>query len=801
VNAATSVLLNGVTLTRATGDAKVGDSANASKNWEDANIQISPTNASNAVGTPHILTGHVNVNDGTGFVNAPVGTVINFSVVSGPGALSAPSCATVLLTGSCSVTLTSATPGVTVVNASTSVVLNGVTLNRSTGDAHAGDSANANKAFVDANIQISPTNASNAVGTPHVLTGHVNVNDGTGFVNAPVGTVINFSVVSGTGTLSAPSCSTVGGTGSCTDTLTSSVAGNNVITATTTVTITPGNGIPVTLTRSTGDANAGDSVNANKTFVDANIQISPPSAFNEIGTPHVLTGHVNVNDGSGYVNAPAGTTITFSIVSGPGALSAPSCATLLATGSCSVTLTSGIPGVTTVNASTTVVVNGVTLNRATGDAKAGDSANASKTFVDANIQISPQTATNPVGTNHTLTGHVNVNDGTGYVNAPAGTTITFSIVSGPGALSAPTCATVLATGSCSVTLTSGTVGTTVINASTTVVVNGVTLTRSTGDSHVGDSPNAQKIWTPRHPTITTTPSATQVPAGIAISDSATVDADAYFPGAGTSPDGTVSFTLFGPFTSAGVVTCTGTPPVAAAFPNISPTTSTQGSATYNSPTTSPSAGGVYAWVATYNGNPNNTPVTSGCTAELVTVTPSGVIAPTGTTCTQFITVNHDDPSIDLDQVHYTVSGGTISQGINPGVFFYYTKFSAPAAGSLTVNINQVNSQSRPDLLFGVLQAPATSQVQVFNSDCTAFSGTAPTITFSGTNSSQVQLSFTGLSAGQTIIVSVKYTTKSIAGALAPNPPTVHYDFSTGFGSTAPGTIVDTDPGGLDLVTP
>src|SRR4029079_10549314 len=28
--------------------------------------------------------------------------------------------------------------------------------------------------------------------------------------------------------------------------------------------------------------------------------------------------------------------------------------------------------------------------------------------VDANIQITPQTATNPVGTNHVLTGHVNV---------------------------------------------------------------------------------------------------------------------------------------------------------------------------------------------------------------------------------------------------------------------------------------------------------------------------------------------------------------------------------------------------------
>ena len=51
--------------------------------------------------------------------------------------------------------------------------------------------------------------------------------------------------------------------------------------------------------------------------------------------------------------------------------------------------------------------------------------------VDANVSITPN-GTNPVGTTHTFTGHVNVNDGTGFVNAPAGTTITFTIDSGPG---------------------------------------------------------------------------------------------------------------------------------------------------------------------------------------------------------------------------------------------------------------------------------------------------------------------------------------------------------------------------------
>ena len=33
--------------------------------------------------------------------------------------------------------------------------------------------------------------------------------------------------------------------------------------------------------------------------VDANIQLTPPTATNQVGTNHVLTCHVNVNDGSG----------------------------------------------------------------------------------------------------------------------------------------------------------------------------------------------------------------------------------------------------------------------------------------------------------------------------------------------------------------------------------------------------------------------------------------------------------------------------------------------------------------------
>src|SRR6185436_14820355 len=96
-----------------------------------------------------------------------------------------------------------------------------------------------------------------------------------------------------------------------------------------------------------------------------------------------------------------------SIVNGPGTLGTPNpCTTSGGTGNCSITLTSPTAGVTTLRASTMVAVGGLTLNRATGDTHAGDSADAVKTWVDANIQISPLTATNPVTATHTFTAHV-----------------------------------------------------------------------------------------------------------------------------------------------------------------------------------------------------------------------------------------------------------------------------------------------------------------------------------------------------------------------------------------------------------
>jgi uncharacterized repeat protein (TIGR01451 family) len=141
-------------------------------------------------------------------------------------------------------------------------------------------------------------------------------------------------------------------------------------------------------------------------------------------------------------------------------------------------------------------------------------ANCISLQVDANIQITPAAATNPPGTTHTLTGHVNVNSGGGFVNAPNGTTINFTIVSGPGSFVGPSsCQTAGGTGSCTAVITSAAVGTTVVRASTDVLVGGVTLHRQSADGKAGDSADASKIWAQPSMTIVKNPKSQTVALG------------------------------------------------------------------------------------------------------------------------------------------------------------------------------------------------------------------------------------------------------------------------------------------------
>lgn len=164
---------------------------------------------------------------------------------------------------------------------------------------------------------------------------------------------------------------------------------------------------------------------------------------------------------------------------------------------------------------------------------------------------------------------------------------------------------------------------------------------------------------------------------------------------------------------------------------------------------------------------------------MVTV-PQSQILPTNTTCSQF----SSGTAQSLLTINYTVSGGTIAKSINPGVFFYYTNVTAPnPASPFVISIDQstTNTAAGDTELF----TSSPSQVQLYNADCTT-SNLSFTVDFS--NPAKYTITVSGATAGQKFILSVKYSTKSIAGDPAPTPDNPVYTFDTDVNNVVqPGT--------------
>jgi hypothetical protein len=151
------------------------------------------------------------------------------------------------------------------------------------------------------------------------------------------------------------------------------------------------------------------------------------------------------------------------------------------------------------------------------------------------------------------------------------------------------------------------------------------------------------------------------------------------------------------------------------------------------------------------------------------------ITPTGTTCRDF----SSGTAQTLSSLNYSVSNGKISQNVNPGVFFYWVRVTAPA-GNNTFTITQTITTGNFSGFFDLAGGS-----NVFDSNC---NGVSETITQNG-NTTTVM--FNAPTAG-TYFISIKYNSKSIAGDPAPSPgTTVHYNFMT--------TGVPGSTSGLDLI--
>ena len=340
----------------------------------------------------------------------------------------------------------------------------------------------------DLRITASP-NSTNAVGAAHTFTITVSADQtGSGTFSPVQGAKVNASLSASNGATPAAVAGTcVSGTtdasGQCTVVVTSSTPGVVSVNANTTVTV---NGVQ--LTRALGDGQSGDGAPATKTYVDAQILITPQSVTNVANNAHTFTVTVkqNLGDGKGFV-VLQGATVTPSLTYTNGATSQSATGTCTnnvtdQNGQCTIVVNSTTAGQVGVRAATTVSVAGQSISRATGDSLSGDSADAEKTFVDAEILISPLNVTNPAGTPHTFTVTVeqNLGDGNGFVPYQ-GATVTPIATYGNGATSQPvtgTCKTQTtdAGGQCTVVVNSATSGLVTINASTTVTVAGQSIT-------------------------------------------------------------------------------------------------------------------------------------------------------------------------------------------------------------------------------------------------------------------------------------------------------------------------------------
>jgi flagellar hook capping protein FlgD len=157
----------------------------------------------------------------------------------------------------------------------------------------------------------------------------------------------------------------------------------------------------------------------------------------------------------------------------------------------------------------------------------------------------------------------------------------------------------------------------------------------------------------------------------------------------------------------------------------------------------------------------------------------GAIAHTNTTCASYMDGSFQEmPSSD---VHWATRDNLIST-ISPGVFFYWTKVTAPSA-NFTIDV--VQTKDNPSFPFiPVLQG----QVSRFDATCASMGDGVET------SAGQSSITVQGATPGQVLIVSVKYSLKALIGTYMDDTTGCHYDFKTMIG----GVVVDGDPDGLQI---
>lgn len=380
-------------------------------------IALSPAQAENFAGRPHLLTAtvtHAATGDPLPFV--PVSFGIASSTPANCGALSAASAYTDAQ-GQATTTLTS--PAGCTVSVRAWVDGTGGTGGFDQGEAN----ATAGKTFVVYSLSVAPPAAVNEPGTEHTFTVTLGRDTGSG-ASGYAGQTISLTLdpgvsdahfvrINGADASGTSATCVTQADGTCSVTIVSSTPGTSTLLASYTTINDSGEG---TVTSTGG-----------KTYVDYRVNVSPPAADNEVGDEHTVTVTIERDEGNGFVPAP-GVAVTLTLDPGgtdahlvsidgnPASGTTGSCTTSAA-GTCSVVFVASTAGSVTLSAAIGIELDSGTLRR---------SGTAAKVFSDFLLTVSPSTATNEVGDPHTFTITLQRNDGNGFFGY-AGQTVSFTL--------------------------------------------------------------------------------------------------------------------------------------------------------------------------------------------------------------------------------------------------------------------------------------------------------------------------------------------------------------------------------------
>ena len=485
--------------------ATVGGSLTATKTWASLAASVEAT-AVNLAGDDHTFTLSATYDDGTGAVAVPDGSTIAFTwtgdgqvtQTNGAPDVDATSCETTA--GSCTVTVSSATPGSgTIEIVSVTATIGGDVLFETSPGVIPDGSLTADKTWVEITVGVAAT-ATNVVGDDHVFTLTATYDDGTG--PQPANGASFAYTWSGAGTAAPPSpCVAAADANTCEVTVSSDVPGTGTITLDA-VTATV---LGATFTDVTAVATAGESLTADKTWVEFQATVAD-SATNLAGDDHTFTLSATSDDGTGAAAVPDGSTIAFTwtgdgqVTQTNGAADPDATSCVTTAGSCTVTVSSATPGSGDIElVSVTATIGGTALTGVTTTtppslvAAVGGSLTATKTWIEITVGVAA-TATNLTGDDHVFTLTAVYDDGTGP--QPANGASFAYTWTGTGTAAPPSpCVAAADANTCEVTVSSSSPGTGTITIDTvTATVNGTTFTDVAAAATSGESLTADKTW-------------------------------------------------------------------------------------------------------------------------------------------------------------------------------------------------------------------------------------------------------------------------------------------------------------------